>query len=878
MQRTELPTDRPPPVAPSGEGDALRFRLPPDALGLARAEGATDFVVLLASFLLTLGREAGQDRPAVGIPVANRSEPGSEALIGFLVNTLVMRGDLTGDPSFRTLLRRTRTAWVEAMAHQELPFDRVVEAVQPERSLSRTPLFSIMFAMQDAAAAAPKVDMAGLAVSSLDLAGLASRFDLEVHCWPDAGGLAGIAVRDTAALNAADSARLVERWQRIQAAVAASPDVPISELPLLSPAEAERLEAWNDTATGEQPLLLHTSFTAMAKIVPDQIALEYAGERFSYAALDALSDRVAAALQAEGAGPDTPVAMCLDRGPQLYIAMLGILKAGGCVVSLDPTDPPARRRAIAAVTGATLGILDERFADTLPGVRPITPVDGPAPTPNLHPDNLAAIVFTSGSTGMPKGVQVMHRALSNVVHWHVAKLGDRGRRTMAFTHQNFDVFYQEAFTTWALGGALVVLDAPARRDPERIADCVEAERIERVFMTYTPMALMLDELARRGGGHSLLELHTGGEALLSTPALQAFLAERPAIRLVNHYGPTEAYVVTTYTVSMQDDPVPVGRPVDNLTVRLLDPMQRPVPPGASGEIVAGGWGVARGYCARPDLTAEKFRPDPHGPPGSRRYLSGDRGRIAADGTLRYLGRLDSQLKLRGFRVEPAGIRRVLLDGPELRDATVGLMDGRLVAHVVPAGPDIAATLTALRARLADQMPDYMRPAAIVPVTALPLFPNGKVDRAALPQPDIAAPTTDQPRSPMEEALAALFGEVLGRSGPRRARGFLPVRRPFPDGDAISVAHPLGARGGIAAARAVRGADGRRRGGSAGRGVRPAGATPGRAGPGRSRAAILCPGPAMAAGPPRPGQSRLHDAGDIAPARPIGSGGFGRCAA
>ncbi|HEY4171958.1 MAG TPA: amino acid adenylation domain-containing protein, partial [Rhodopila sp.] len=763
LERTELPTDRRPPAMPSGEGSATRFQLPGDVLALAREEGTTAFVVLLTAFLLTLGREAGQEHPSVGIPVANRTEPGSEALIGFLVNTLVLQADLTGDPSFRVLLRRMRTAWTSVLAHQDVSFDRVVDALQPTRALSRTPLFSTMFAVQDAAAAEPRVHLPGLTVTPLDLAGLAARFDLEVHCWPDGDGCAGIAVRDVEALDDADVARLLARWNSIIGAAAASPDAPISHLAQLLPEETARLAALNDTDTGDNPPLLHQMFEATVSRTPDAPALETGTTRLTYAELNAAAERIARALLAQGAVPDVPVVLSLDRGPWLHAAMLGIMKAGACVVPLDPENPPARHTAVLALAEAKLGIVEPRLADRLPGLRLIDPLtaDGPPmPARAPLPNNLAAIIFTSGSTGVPKGVEVTHFLLANAIHWHATRLGDRGRRTLGFTHQAFDVFFQEAFTTWALGGTLMLLDATQRRDPEQIADFIESHGVERVFMPFTPLSQTVEALVRRGAGHELCELHTAGEAVLATPGLRGFLADRPSLRLVNHYGPTETYVTTAHVVEPIDDPVPIGRPLPNLQVQVVDRWLRPVPPGAAGEIAAGGRGVARGYRHRPDLTAERFRPDPNGSAGARVYLTGDRGRLGADGTLRYLGRSDHQVKLRGFRVEPAEIQRTLMDGPELRAATVGLLNGVLVAHVVVADPSVG--LAAVRARLAERLPDYMRPASIVVLPALPLLQNGKIDRLALPGPDTGAGPSDLPRSATEEALAGLFAEVLGQ--------------------------------------------------------------------------------------------------------------------
>jgi amino acid adenylation domain-containing protein len=761
LERTDLPTDRAGAVAPRGEGAPTPFRLPGTAMALAREEGTTAFVLLLAAFLATLGREAGQARPAVGVPVANRTEPGSEGLIGFLVNTLVMRGDLRGDPSFRTLLRRMRAGWMAALPHQDVPFDHVVEALHPARSLDATPLFSTMFAMQDGAAAAATLHLPGLHARMMGHAALAARFDLEVHCWPEGDDFAGIAVHDVGVLETVDTQRLLARWTALLDAAAAAPDAPLSTLMAPCAADAARLAALNDTASGDDPPLLHPLFEATARRLPDAPALQAGDITLTYGALDDASARIARALAAAGAGPEMPVALCLHRGPWLHAAMLGILRAGAVVVPLDPDDAPARHAAILAVAQPMLGLVDPRLAARLPGVTLIDPAtaDGPdAPCAAPRPDNLAAIIFTSGSTGTPKGVELPHRALANVARWHATRLGDRGRRTLGFTHQAFDVFFQEAFTTWALGGTLVLLDGEARRDADRIADCIDEARIERVFMPFSPLSLVIEALAARHGGHALTEIHTAGEAVRATPALAAFRAARPTLRLVNHYGPTEAYVVTTHEVASHDDPVPIGRPVGDLAVRLVDGAGRPVPPGAIGEIAAAGWGLARGYRGDPAQTADRFRPDPDGAPGARLYRTGDQGRLGADGALRYLGRRDHQLKLRGFRVEPAEIERALLAGGELRAATVGLLQGRLVAHVVAAQPG-TDPLPALRERLRDSLPDHMRPAAIVLLPALPLLANGKLDRGALPVPD--APVGDQPRSPIEDAMAALFADTLG---------------------------------------------------------------------------------------------------------------------
>ena len=783
LRRCELAADHPRPATSRHRGSATRFRLPDRIMAVAREEQATPFMALLASFLLLLGRVTGEERPSIGTPVANRGAPGAEALIGFMVNTMVLRGDLRGDPSFRMLLQRTRETVLAGIAHQAVPFDRVVQALQPARALSQTPLFSVLFAVQDAQAVAPDFALTGLDVTAVPHTELAARFDLEIHAWPTSDGFEGIAVHDADLFEPATIECLMQRWSDLQAAAASAPDRPISTLPFATADETAQLAAWNDTHTHDTPTLLHQIFERQARLTPDAEALRTAGGPVTYAALDRRADLLAACLRAQGAGPEVPVALCLSRGGSLYVAMLAILKTGACIVPLDPDDAPRRHDAIVSATRPLLALADgaaaTRLARHLPVIDPdaidLSAMPLPPGSGGSHADMLAAIIHTSGSTGVPKGVEMTHRALSNLVTWHAAQLGDRGRRTLGFTHQAFDVFFQEAFTTWALGGTLVLLDAHERRDPETIAARIGAEGIERLFMPFSPLSQLLDALARRGGGDTLRELHSAGEAVHASTGLLGFLASHPDCRLVNHYGPTEAYVVTTHLMQPGAAIVPIGQPIQNLRVQVIDAAGNTLPPGMSGQIAAAGVGLARGYHRRPDLTAALFRPDPAGH-GTRRYLTGDRGRIdARDGSLvlTYLGRQDTQLKLRGFRVEPAEIEAVLLAQPELDAAAVVFRDGVLAAHVVPAPSHAARDTTllgeTLRLRLKDLLPDYMIPAVILPVQSLALLPNGKIDRAAL----AAIPAATQgaaPRSPIEESLATLFAEILFGDTSGRAVG------------------------------------------------------------------------------------------------------------
>ncbi|HEV2735904.1 MAG TPA: amino acid adenylation domain-containing protein, partial [Longimicrobiaceae bacterium] len=768
----ELPADRPRPAA-LGQRGAKHFAVLPAELAeraeaFARGEGASPFMTLLAAFQLLLGRLAGEEEVRVGTPVANRGRPETEGVVGFFVNTLVLRGDLSGDPTFRELVARVREETLGAFARPDLPFERLVEELHPERSLNHAPLVQVAFALQNAPDAPLRLPGCDIEETSPDL-GVAT-LDLDVHLRRSGRGLELMARYSTDLWDAPSAARLAERYERLLRGALASPDARVSGLPLLDDAERERvLRAWNAT---ERPypagLRVHDLFAAQAARTPDAVAVSWRGERTTYAELERRANRVANALRRRGVGPETRVGVCMGRTPELLAALLGVLGAGGAYVPLDPAYPRERLAWMVEDAGIRVVLTEARWADGLPdnasdvlvleregdalAAEPET-----APESGVLPENLSHVIFTSGSTGRPKGVMIRHSSVVVLLHWLREVITDEERSCVLFaTSINFDVSVAEVFGTLCWGGKLVLvenaLELPAAGEPVVCASMVPSAAAELLH----------------GGGipASVRTLNLGGEALPAALA-RALYDLGTVAKVGNLYGPTEDTTYSTYSrVERGAAQVLVGRPVANTRAYVLDRHRQPVPAGVAGEMYLAGDGLARGYASRPGLTAERFLPDPFGEPGARMYRVMDRVRHRPDGELEYLGRTDFQVKVRGFRIEPGEIEAALLGHPAVRAAVAvvredGPARGALVAYVAADEPP--PTAAELRGLLKRSLPEYMVPGAFVVLEALPLTPSGKVDRRALPAPDASSAPEAYvaPRTPEEETLAAIWAELLG---------------------------------------------------------------------------------------------------------------------
>jgi amino acid adenylation domain-containing protein len=786
----ELPTDRPRPAVPSHAGDRVEIRLSPELAdglrALGQAEGTTLYMTLLAGFQTLLARYSGQEDFALGTPVANRNRRETEELIGFFVNTLVLRADLSGQPTFRELLARTRRTALAALDHQDLPFERLVEELHPDRDLSRHPLFQVLFALENMPDA--ELTLTGLEVNPLPRNNRRVRFDLELSLSEDERGLRGAFIFSTALFDAATVERMAGHYATLLEGAVADPDRPVSVLPLLPKAERQQLVVdWNATdAAYPRERCVHELFEEQAGRTPDAVALVCGAERLTYRELNARANRLACWLQGLGVGPEVRVGTCLERSPEMVVAVLGTLKAGGAYVPLGPGLPPTRLAGILEDAQPAVVLTEARWEGLFTGagravvsrerLREVFAGAGDAaPTPRAAPENLAYVLYTSGSTGVPKGVAMPHGPLVNLIAWqrrHSA-LPDQAK-TLQFVPLTFDVSCQEIFATLAAGGVLVLTSEDERRDPHALLRLLAREEVARVFLGPTA----LQELASAAEAlglvpSSLREVVTAGEVLQVTRPLVRLFQSLRNCSLVNQYGPTECHVVSAFTLSgsPEDWPPlpPIGRPIANAKLYVLDDRLQPVPVGVMGELYIGGASLARGYLNQPGLTAERFVPDPFGEPGARLYRTGDRCRWRADGNLEFLGRLDHQIKLRGFRVELGEVEGVLGQHPGVAQAVAVLRedrpgDRRLVAYALPRDPQAPPDPTDLRAFLRERLPDYMVPSAFVLLPALPLTPSGKVDRKALPAPSQKGPAPDQavtaPRSAVEAALVAIWNEVL----------------------------------------------------------------------------------------------------------------------
>jgi aspartate racemase len=799
----ELPTDHPRPAVQTHRGGHQEYVLPPSLSeglkDLARREGATLFMVLLGAFQVLLSRYSGQEDVAVGTPIAGRTRAETEGLIGFFVNTLVMRTDLSGDPTFRELLSRVREAALGAYDHQDLPFEKLVEELRPERDLSRVPLSQVMFALENVPWEA--LTFPGLTFDLLKVESGTVKFDLSLFMFEEAQGLKGRIVYNADLFAEATIEWMLSHFHTLLEEVVADPDQRLSELELLSEAERHQLLfEWNSTATEHPDVCIHTLFEEQAERTPEAVAVVFDAQQLTYRELNRRANQLARHLRTLGVGPEALVGICVERSLEMVVGLLGILKAGGAYVPMDPSYPAARLKSMIDDAAPHVILTQERLVEELPELEAeVVHLDADWPViareaeENLDSgptaDDLAYLIYTSGSTGRPKGVMIEHRALSSYVATAIAAYElTSADRVLQFASLSFDASVEEIFPSLASGSTLVlrgdrmvdsmqrfvrevreyaisVLDLPTAFWHELVA------AFEREKLTLPPSV----RLVIIGGEKALVHRVAQYHAHVGQTA-------HPA-RLINTYGPTEATVVATSCELRPEgsrnhatkSEVPIGRPFGRARVYILDRHLNPAPIGVPGELHVGGPVIARGYLKRTELTEERFIPDPFSDaPEARLYKTGDVGRWRSDGNIEFLGRIDDQVKIRGFRVEPDEVEAVLGQHPAVGQAVVVARqdasgDESLVAYTAPIR-EHAPSVAELRGYLRQKLPEYMVPSAFVVLEALPLTHSGKVDRKALPAPDPLAGRAEDayapPRTPVEEQLTEVWEEILsvGRVG------------------------------------------------------------------------------------------------------------------
>jgi len=776
----DLPSDRPRPAVQTfrgtGEGRAMPAELGERLRNLSRREGVTLFMTALAAFVALLHRYTGQDDIAVGSAIAGRNRAEIEPLIGFFINMLVLRTDLAGDPTFREVLRRVREVTLQSYMHQDLPFEKIVGALRPERDASRTPLFQVSFTLQNAPT--QRLELPGLTFSFPDIDLGTSRFDLALNVAETADGLLAAAEYSTDLFDQATIARLLRHYQTVLEAVVADPDVRLSYIPVLDAAERhEMLVAWNDTRRDFLCACAHTLFEAQVERTPDGVAATFEGRQLTYGELTRRANQLAHHLRRLGVGPEVLVGICVERSLEMVVGVMGILKAGGAYLPLDPTYPKDRLQFMLEDAQVPVLLTQERLLPLLPehGARVICLDAGwdeiareraDNPENIATPASLAYVIYTSGSTGKPKGVLIEHRAVANFIASTTSIFEVTPQdRILQFASLCFDVSVFEMFTALLSGATLVLGSRETLLSPPALTQLMKEGGVTITDLPPAMMTLLPSE-----------EFTTERIVFVGGEAFSGDLVNRwalPGRHFYNGYGPTESTVTMTLkecTGTWTQSP-PIGRPMPNHQVYILDKRLNPVPVGVPGEMYIGGAGLARGYLNRPDLTAAAFIANPFGSePGARLYRTGDLARFLPNGDIDFLGRVDTQVKIRGFRVELGEVEAALSRHPAVKQAVAMAREDtpgtkRLVAYLL-CDPGAAPSVGDLRAFLGQKLPAYMLPSAFVMLETLPMTQSGKVDLRALPVPPADRPDLGHefvaPRTEVEQALAdEIFAAVLG---------------------------------------------------------------------------------------------------------------------
>jgi len=785
-----LPLDYSRPGQQLYDGARYFFRLPAGLVqlleALCRREDVTLFMILLAAFNALLHRYSGQDDILVGAPISNRNRSELEPLIGFFVNTLVLRTDLSGNPSFRELLARIREVSLQGFIHSEFPFEKLVEELQPERDLGRNPLFQVMLVMQNVHDFT--LNLTGLKITPLPFDRGTAMFDLVLFLEKDENELTGRIEYNTSLFREDTIVRMETHFRRILESVVKNPDINLGAIPLLGEEEIHLLSTWNKTGQ-EVPLHLcvHQLVEAQVARTPDATALESASGCLTYRQLNHQADRVAQRLREKSVGPETVVGILLERSLEYVAGALGVLKADGAYLPLDPELPDELLEHVLEESGVQIILSQPSLSSRISHLPVIlvntaehhdmdTPFPPVAPDNNPQPDNLAYIIYTSGTTGRPKGVAMPHRPLVNLLSWQMNESGPQnGQKTLHVASLSFDVSFQEIFSTLAAGGTLVLPTEEQRKDPRFLLGFIQGNSINRLFLPVI-MYHQLAEACRTSSNvpNCIREINVAGEQLRITSSVRWMMDHLENCRLQNQYGPTETHVVTGFTLSgppeKWPDLPPIGRPIQNSRIYLLDKMMNPVPIGIPGELCIGGDALARGYVHQPELTAEKFIY--HTIPGEtpeRLYRTGDLARFTPDGELVFLGRTDHQVKIRGFRVEPDGIEVVLRSFPSVREVVVlaeadVMGHAKLLAYIIPRSME-AFDAAECRRHLQRKLPAVMIPSDFKIIDSLPLTSSGKIDRKAistLPAKVLALDISrdSPPRSSLEKKLVRIWAEVL----------------------------------------------------------------------------------------------------------------------